>query len=124
MTFLDANVASGAGTSLLPPIHGASLLLLIVTAIVVIAFLQAAYRGSPGAKQSLQLLIKGPYSRWFIGIVLIIGLLLPFILLQTPGTWFVDFISAIAVLAGYYAFRLLVFKVGLYDPIISFAPET
>jgi hypothetical protein len=31
---------------------------------------------------------------------------------------------AVAVLSGYYAFRVLVFKVGLYDPIISFAPES
>jgi hypothetical protein len=27
-------------------------------------------------------------------------------------------------LGGYYAFRVLVFKVGLYDPIISFAPQS
>jgi hypothetical protein len=35
-----------------------------------------------------------------------------------------DLLIALGVLAGYYTFRSLVFKVGLYDPIISFAPES
>ncbi|MGH6629899.1 MAG: hypothetical protein ACREB3_09235 [Burkholderiales bacterium] len=36
----------------------------------------------------------------------------------------VSALAVLATLAGYFAFRVLVFKVGLYDPLISFASES
>jgi formate-dependent nitrite reductase membrane component NrfD len=122
---LDSKATSEAVNSLLPPVHSAALLLVVITAIMVLALLQGANRGSPGARMSVRLLTRqGPYVKWFIGGVLIVGLVVPFLLLLAPGSWFGDLLTAVAVLAGYYAFRSLVFKVGLYDPLISFAPES
>lgn len=113
-----------AGRGLLPAAHSASLMLVVVTAIMVLAFLQGANRGSPGARMSLRLLTrKGPYYKWFYVGVLIVGFVVPFLLLQTSDSQPANLLVAISVLAGYYSFRSLVFKVGLYDPVISFAPE-
>jgi formate-dependent nitrite reductase membrane component NrfD len=122
---LDPGTASATGTSILSPVHSASLLAVIVTAIIVLALLQGANRASPGAKMSLRLLTRqGPYVKWFFGLVLIVGLVVPFMLLLAPGSWIGEFLTAVSVLVGYYTFRLLVFRVGLYDPPISFAPES
>jgi formate-dependent nitrite reductase membrane component NrfD len=121
---LDPSASSAAG-GMLPPAHSASLLMVIVTALMVMAMLQGANRGSPGAKMSLQLLIKrGPFVKWFFGLVLGVGFVVPFLLLLAPSSRFGDLVIALCVLAGYYTFRSLVFKVGLYDPPISFAPES
>jgi len=122
---LDPSGTSAAAGSLLPPVHSAGLLMVIITAIMVLAMLQAAHRGSPGARMSLRLLTRqGPYVKWFIGVVLVIGFVVPLLLLLTSTSRMDDVVIGICVLAGYYAFRSLVFKVGLYDPIISFAPES
>lgn len=124
-TILDPEATSVVAGGLLPAAHKAALLLVVVTAIMVLALLQGANRGSPGARMSVRLLTRqGPYVKWFIGGVLIVGLVVPFLLLLAPGSWFGDLLTAVCVLAGYYAFRSLVFKVGLYDPLISFAPES
>jgi formate-dependent nitrite reductase membrane component NrfD len=118
--------ATAAGNALLPPAHSAALLLLVVATVVLLALLNGANRGSPGARKSLHLLLRhGPYVKWFYGAVLGAGLVLPFALLTlAEPSRLVYLLTGIAVLGGYYAFRVLVFKVGLYDPIISFAPET
>ena len=124
---LNLNPAAGAaGARYLPPAHSASLVLVVVAAIIVLALLQGAKRGSPGAKKSLFLLTRdGPYVKWFYGLVIGAGFVLPFLLLALlPESRVISFLVALAVLSGYYTFRVLVFKVGLYDPIISFAPES
>jgi len=122
---LDPTGSSSVGASLLPPAHSAALLSVVITAIMVLALLQGANRGSPGAKMSLRLLTRqGPYVKWFYGVVLLVGFVVPFLLLLAPASRVADLLIAVCVLAGYYAFRSLVFRVGLYDPIISFAPES
>ena len=117
---------TATGNLLLPHAHSAALLMLVITAVIMLALLNGANRGSPGARKSLHLLTRhGPYVKWFLGVVLAVGLVLPFVLLTLAEPVFLTYLlTAIAVLAGYYTFRLLVFKVGLYDPIISFAPES
>ena len=119
-------VATAAGNVLLPPAHSAALLLLVMTSLVLIALLNGANRGSPGARKSLHLLTRhGPYVKWFFGFVLTVGLALPFVLLTlAEPSRLTHLVAAIAVLAGYFTFRVLVFKIGLFDPIISFAPES
>ncbi|MEJ8569281.1 DmsC/YnfH family molybdoenzyme membrane anchor subunit [Elongatibacter sediminis] len=115
--------ASGAG--LVPAGQGAASILLVVAAVALLAMLNAANRGSPGARKSLHLLTReGPWVKLFYGVVLGLGLVLPFALLTlAPASMAVDVVVALAVLAGYFTFRILVFKIGLYDPIISFARQ-
>jgi len=120
---LDPGGTSVAG--ILPAAHNASQILVVVTALMVLAMLQGANRGSPGARMSLRLLTRqGPYAKWFYGVVLLVGFVVPFLLLLASDSRAADLLIAVCVLAGYYAFRSLVFRVGLYDPIISFAPES
>ena len=47
------------------------------------------------------------------GLVLLVGLALPCVLLLAPSSRFGDLVTALSVLAGYYTFRFLVFRVGL-----------
>lgn len=123
LTVLDSAAAAGQASAL-PPTNLVAHAMVVVTFVIVLALLQGANRGSPGARKSLSLLIKdGPFVKWFLGVVLLGGLILPFLLLFAPPMFLVNLLMAILVLGGYYAFRVLVFKVGLYDPPISFAPE-
>lgn len=113
-----------AGAGSLPPVELAVQFMLIVTLIVVLALMQGARRGPPGARKSLNLLTsEGPWVKWFLGVVLTGGLLLPLLLTFAPPSLPLSVVTAVLVLAGFYTFRVLVFKVGLYDPPISFAPE-
>lgn len=122
---MSADPAVAAGTRLMPPIHTTALMGVVITAIIVTALLNGANRGSPGARLSLRLLTKeGPFYKWFIGLTLVAGLLLPFVLLLAADSRVADLLTTAAVLVGYYTFRLMVFKVGVYDPLISFAPES
>ena len=117
--------AGASAVGMMPPIHSAALIALVLTMIILAAMLQAANRGAPGARMSLRLLLReGPYVKAFYGLVVLAGLVLPFVLLLAQPSWIGNLLIAIGVLAGYYTFRSLVFKVGLYDPIISFAPES
>jgi formate-dependent nitrite reductase membrane component NrfD len=117
--------AGAEAVGMMPPIHSAALIALVLTIIVLAAMLQAANRGAPGARKSLGLLLReGPYVKAFYGLVVLAGLVLPFVLLFAPSSRISDVLILVGVLAGYYTFRSLVFKVGLYDPIISFAPES
>lgn len=117
--------AGAVAVGMMPPIHSAVLIALVLTMIILAAMLQAANRGAPGARKSLRLLLReGPYIKGFYGLVLLAGLVLPFALLLLQPSRIGDLLIALGVLAGYYTFRSLVFKVGLYDPIISFAPES
>jgi formate-dependent nitrite reductase membrane component NrfD len=122
------NLDPGAGAEavgLMPPIHSATLIGIVLVTLILLALLQASNRGAPGAKMSMKLLLRdGPYVKWFFGLVVLAGLLLPFLLLLAQPSRLSDLLIAVGALAGYYTFRSLVFKVGLYDPIISFAPES
>ena len=71
----------------------------------------------------MNLLLKGPLARFFVPLVIGIGLALPLLLLLwAPPTDVTSLIVAAAVLVGYYAFRVYIFKAGVYDPLMSFAP--
>ena len=117
--------AGAEAVGMMPPIHGAALIALVLTTVILAAMLQAANRGAPGARMSQRLLLReGPYVKAFYGLVVLAGLVLPFALLLAQPSRIGALLIAVGVLAGYYTFRTLVFKVGLYDPIISFAPES
>jgi hypothetical protein len=117
--------AGAEAVGMMPPIHSAALIALVLTTVILAAMLQAANRGAPGARMSQRLLLReGPYVKAFYGLVVLAGLVVPFALLLAQPSRIGDLLIAVGVLAGFYTFRTLVFKVGLYDPIISFAPES
>jgi hypothetical protein len=94
-----------------------------VLALLLLSMLHAAYHGSPGGRKSVELLTRTFYAPWFIGVTWVLGLLVPAALLwvgheSLPAVA----LATLALLAGYYSFRLLVFKAGVFEPIMSFRP--
>jgi formate-dependent nitrite reductase membrane component NrfD len=105
-------------------LHALALILLVGLAVVLFSLMYAALNGSPGARVSMNLLLKGRFARVFVPLVVGVGLALPLVLLLwAPATYMTSLIVALAVLVGYYAFRVFIFKAGVYDPIMSFAPN-
>lgn len=106
-----------------PALATVTLVLLAGTAIVLLSLISAALNGAPGARVSMNLLLRGPFARVFVPVVLGVGLVLPLLLLVlAPASHVSSLLVAISVLVGYYAFRTFIFKAGVYDPIMSFAP--
>jgi formate-dependent nitrite reductase membrane component NrfD len=101
----------------------AALVLLVVIAVVLLSLLHAAHHGSPGGRKSVELLTRSFYAKWFYAVVWVAGLLVPAGLLLAAGNSHLAVLVATAgVLAGYYAFRVLIFKAGVFEPIMNFRP--
>jgi len=97
------------------------LLLLLIDAIVLASVLYSARNRSKGGRVSALLLLKGVYRQPFLFLVVGAGLILPvLILLVAPGSFIAVLLAAVAVLAGYYTYRVLIFKAGVYEPMTSF----
>jgi len=102
-------------------LHKVTLVMLGVLAVINLSLLHAAYHGSPAGRKSTELLTRSFYAQWYWGVTWLVGLALPAFLLATAAASFAaTLIATLAVLAGFYSFRLLMFKAGLFEPIMSF----
>jgi formate-dependent nitrite reductase membrane component NrfD len=100
-----------------------ALILHLCVAVVLLSLLHGARHGSPGARKSVELLTRTLYAKWFFALVCGAGVLLPVLLLWFAGSVpLAAMIAATGTLAGYYTFRLLIFKAGVFEPIMSFRP--
>lgn len=98
--------------------------LLLADSIMLLGILRGALRGSPGGRLSAELLIKTLYAKWFHGVVVVAGILLPLAALWLgSATLTARLLAAGGVLAGFYAFRVLIFKAGVYEPVMSFSSQ-
>ncbi len=99
---------------------------LVFYALVMLAsLLHAAAYGSKGGQQSVMLLLRGPYAKWFIPLVIVVGLAVPALPITLTGEGSgVAVLVAGALLIGYYSFRILIFKAAVYDPTMSFQPRS
>jgi formate-dependent nitrite reductase membrane component NrfD len=101
----------------------AGLILLLVIVVILLSLLHAARHGSPGGRKSVEILTRTFYAKWFYSLIWGAGLVLPAVLL-----WFAAdshaavTVAAAGVLVGYYTFRVLIFKAGVFEPILSFRP--
>jgi formate-dependent nitrite reductase membrane component NrfD len=91
--------------------------LLVIDAIIVLAILSRASVKSNGGKFSVNLLTRGEYARYFIGLVPIVGLLAPVSVLAIDGGRWMTALAAAMMLTGFFAFRLLMFKAAVFEPI-------
>ena len=80
------------------------------------------HHGSPGGRKSVELLTRTVYAKWFYGAIWVIGIVLPAVLLMLPVGFGSIVIAALGMLIGFYAFRVLIFKAGVFEPIMSFKP--
>lgn len=92
--------------------------LLLVDLAVVVGILALARAKSTGGAFSVELLTKGRYARQFGLQVLGLGLVAPLVLLVVAGdAWVARALALVGVLAGHYAFRVLMFRAAVYEPI-------
>lgn len=100
-----------------------TLVMLLVDLCIILSLLHGAYHGTTGGRQSVDLLLKGMYAKPFLGLVIAVGVALPAVLLWLAGTSYLAvLLSGVAILAGFFAYRMLIFKAALYEPILSFKP--
>lgn len=98
------------------------LVLVAATVVVLLSLLHSTYNGTVGARQSLELLIKGQFARNFFLLVIGAGMVLPILALWFGGNSILSsLLAAVGVVAGFYTFRLLIFKAGVFEPQISFS---
>ncbi|MCB1678884.1 MAG: polysulfide reductase NrfD [Halioglobus sp.] len=98
-------------------------LLLLGLAVMHLMLLHSGWHGSPGARTSIELLLQTLYAKWFWGAVVAAGIVLPALLLWfAPSSAAVTVIVAVGILAGFMAWRILIFKIGVYEPIMSMNP--
>lgn len=101
------------------------LILLLVDLAIILSLLHGAYHGTTGGRQSVDLLTKGVYAKPFIGIVMVVGIAVPALLLWVGGSSYtLVALAAAAILAGFFAYRVLAFKAALFEPILTFKPRT
>jgi DMSO reductase anchor subunit len=99
-----------------------SMVLVVLSLIVLLSLLHEAYHGTTGGRQSLDLLIKGKFAVKFLSLVFGAGVALPLLALWLgAGSAPAALLAAVGVLAGFYTFRLLIFRAALYEPQMSFA---
>lgn len=99
------------------------LLLLLGLAVMHLMFLHSGWHGSPGARTSVELLLQSVYAKWFWGLVVAVGIILPALALWTgPSSTIATVVSAVAVLAGFMAWRILIFKIGVFEPVMTMNP--
>ncbi len=100
-----------------------ALALLAYAFLSVLCLLHGAKYGPKGAAQSAELVLQGGMTGWFTALVLGAGFIVPALLLAFgSGEASLQF-SAACVLVGYYAFRMLILRAGLYDPLQSFIAQ-
>ena len=121
-------IGLGVSLILLPTTQAADLadtqlLLLLSLALMHLMLLHGGWHGSPGARTSVELLLQSLYARWFWGLVVAVGILLPGLLLWlAPGSKAVAIIAGVATVTGFFTWRILIFKIGVYEPIMSMNP--
>jgi formate-dependent nitrite reductase membrane component NrfD len=98
--------------------------LLVYAAVMLYSLVHAATFGPKGAHQSMSMLLHGPLAIWFIPLVVVIGLVVPILIISLEPKGLVPrLVATLALLVGYYAFRVLIFKAAVFDPIQSFLPQ-
>jgi hypothetical protein len=93
-------------------------ILLFIDLWMIISILNSAKKKSEGGRVSVELLMKDKFAPWFRNLVIILGLIVPIvIMLIGSSTFFGVLLSAAAMLTGFMAFRFLMFKAAVYEPI-------
>ena len=101
----------------------AQAVLMLSLLVMHLMFLHAGWHGSPGARTSIELLLQTLYAKWYLIVTMPGGIIAPGLLawLILPGDLMV-LLSCMMVLAGFMAWRILIFKIGVYEPIMSMNP--
>ncbi|QDX80224.1 hypothetical protein B9N43_02470 [Denitratisoma sp. DHT3] len=95
-----------------------AVLMLILDTLVVFGILLSARRKSKGGAFSAEMLLQGEYSSPFRNLVLLLGLAAPVVLMALgAGSYPMVILATLAMLVGFFAFRVLLFKAAVFEPI-------
>ncbi|PCI51810.1 MAG: hypothetical protein COB49_00640 [Alphaproteobacteria bacterium] len=98
----------------------AQIILVVAVLLAILSLLHGAKNGSKGAQQSYELLTKDFLSRPFLYGVIGIGTILPFLILMfVPASFITTLTATGSIMIGFYLFRVLIFKAGVMDPILT-----
>lgn len=115
----EAFLAGHADT--LRMLQAAVLVLILFELVTILSMLQAARYGSEGGRESARLLLGTDFAASFVPLVIGVGMVGAAVLVAFGPSGLPAMIAALAAeLTGYYAFRILVFKAGTYDPVMKF----
>ncbi|MFN8455740.1 MAG: NrfD/PsrC family molybdoenzyme membrane anchor subunit [Anaerolineae bacterium] len=113
VVFLFAPWANPAELAVAPTI---ALVAALITLLLVVAHLAEGYNRKRTARESVLMLMRGQLAGYFLGGVLLLGLIVPItLLLVTSGGWLM--VAAVLFLAGNWLSKYTILKVGLYAPI-------
>lgn len=93
--------------------------LLIADLCMISALIFVAGRKSRGGAFSVQLLLTGQYASQFRYLVVLLGLILPFAILLVSADMLPRLVAAVSMLAGFYTFRIVIFRAAVYEPITT-----
>ncbi len=94
--------------------------LVLFCGVIMFSFLHGAAYASQAGKQSVALLLKQDLAKWFIPLVLVIGILITALLIYLGSTSFTAIVAvAVVELVGDLALKILIFQAALYEPTIS-----
>lgn len=101
-------------------LKGCEILLIVTTFVMLLSLLHGAAYHSDSGKTSVMMLLTGEYSQYFIGYVMVVGLVATGLLAYFgPVQITILLIVAIAELIGDIGLKILLFKSALYEPPIS-----
>ncbi len=94
--------------------------LVLFCGVIMLSFLHGAAYASEAGKRSVALLLKQDLAKWFVPLVLVVGILLTALLIFFGPVSFTAVLAvAVVELVGDFALKILIFKAGLYEPTIS-----
>jgi len=94
--------------------------LVLFCLVTILSLLHGAAYASDAGRKSVQLLLKEKFACWFIPFVLLIGIVATGLLAYIgPVTFSVILLIAIAELMGDIGLKILLFKAGVFEPIMS-----
>jgi formate-dependent nitrite reductase membrane component NrfD len=94
--------------------------LVLFAGVVMVSFLHGAAYSSEAGKKSVALLLKQDFAKWFITLVLVVGILVAALLAYMGASSFTGILAvAVAELVGDFTLKILIFKAGLYEPAIG-----
>ncbi|MFZ3286435.1 MAG: DmsC/YnfH family molybdoenzyme membrane anchor subunit [Telluria sp.] len=115
----EAFLAGHADT--LRMLQAAVVVLILFGLVTILSMLNAARYGSEGGRESVRLLLSTDFAATFVPLVIGVGMAGAAVLTAFAPKGLPTMIAVLAAeLTGYYAFRILVFKAGTYDPVMKF----
>lgn len=119
-TGLTLGIVAGTGNQSvdIETLEALARILMMIAAFTIGIYLWISYQVNPTAKYSVRQLIKGQAAPYFLGGVIILGLVVPFTVASLPAPPVVIAIASACELVGGFCLRYSILKAGVYAPIV------